>query len=189
MRVILLGQDKEIENALRNIKRTEDGRHAVFEIQRMEDTSNESTQKAMQALAAEGNVVFITKEPVFPILRAAMPQHGLILFSPEQPTWLRQPPFMLVGAQAPGEHSFPMRELALEGLQEVSDSVMTVARQWPTLHVSINLEVIDQDKAGMTPRELLTFIQRLKNLKNLRSADIHGEANEILVSKIIAEFA
>lgn len=83
--------------------------------------------------------------------------------------------------QQKGIKQFSMKEIAREGLNEVSDSFMSVARQWPALYVSIDIDVIDPafapgthfiEPGGLTSREFLHFLHRLKNLKNIAAYDL-----------------
>lgn len=100
--------------------------------------------------------------------------------------------------------NFTMAEIAREGLHEVIDSVMSVARQWPACYVSIDIDVVDPafapathfiEPGGLTSRELLYFLARLKNLKNLKAFDLveinpKKDKNNLTVklgAKIIAE--
>jgi agmatinase len=76
---------------------------------------------------------------------------------------------------------FDMKEISMEGVKEVSDSVMSVAKEFGSLYVSIDIDVLDPafapgtgypEPGGLTTRELLFFIHRLKNLQNLKAMDI-----------------
>ena len=58
---------------------------------------------------------------------------------------------------------------------------MSVARQFGALYLSIDIDVLDTafapgtghtEPGGLTTRELLYFVHMLKNLKNLKMADI-----------------
>ena len=77
--------------------------------------------------------------------------------------------------------SYSMKEISLEGMREVCDSVMSVARQWPKAYLSIDIDVLDSafapgtgysEPGGLTTRELIYFVQRLKLLRNLGMADL-----------------
>ena len=99
-------------------------------------------------------------------------------------------------------NTFNMREISMRGIKEVSEAVMSVARHWDKLYVSIDIDVLDPafapgtghaEPGGMTSRELIYFIQRLKILKNFRAADI-VEVNPLLdmadmTSKMAAKLA
>jgi len=86
---------------------------------------------------------------------------------------------------------FTMKEISLEGMRETCDSVMSVAKDFSDLYISIDIDVLDPafapgtgycEPGGMTTRELLYFIHRLKLLKNFKMADI-VEVNPKLDSK------
>ncbi|MBW2989486.1 arginase family protein [Candidatus Woesearchaeota archaeon] len=76
---------------------------------------------------------------------------------------------------------FSMKEIAKEGIQEVSESLMAVAKDFSDLYVSIDIDVLDPafapgtgyiEPGGLSTRELLFFLHRLKKLKNLRAYDL-----------------
>lgn len=100
--------------------------------------------------------------------------------------------------------NYTMAEIAREGLHEICDAVMSVARQWPACYVSIDIDVVDPafapgthfiEPGGLTSRELLYFLARLKNLKNLKAFDLveinpNKDPNNLTVklgAKIVAE--
>ena len=76
---------------------------------------------------------------------------------------------------------FSMKEIFSAGCQDVCDVVMAVARNFGALYISVDIDVLDPafapavaypESGGMTSRQLLYFIQRLKLLKNLKMGDI-----------------
>ncbi|MFH2021467.1 MAG: arginase family protein [archaeon] len=76
---------------------------------------------------------------------------------------------------------FTMAEIAKEGKSEIADAVMSVAKNFSGLYISVDIDVLDPafapgtgylEPGGMTTRELLYFVQRLKNLKNIMMWDI-----------------
>ncbi len=76
---------------------------------------------------------------------------------------------------------FPMREIVAEGIHEVSESLMAVAKNFKDLYVSIDIDVLDPafapgtgyiEPGGLSTRELLFFLNRLKKLQNLRAFDL-----------------
>lgn len=78
-------------------------------------------------------------------------------------------------------HNFPMRGIAQEGISEVCESAMEIANSCGAVYVSIDIDAIDPafapgtgyiEPGGLTSREFLYFLGRLKNLKNLRAFDI-----------------
>lgn len=76
---------------------------------------------------------------------------------------------------------YPMKEMQLEGIQNVCDAVMASAKDFDALYLSIDIDAVDPafapgtgyiESAGLTSRELLYFIHRIKLLKNLKAFDI-----------------
>lgn len=99
---------------------------------------------------------------------------------------------------------FAMKEIFSKGAAEVCDAVMFVAKQWPSLYISVDIDVVDPayapgtgycEPGGMTSRELIYFLQRMKILKNLKMVDLveinpSKDVNGITVklgSKIVKE--
>jgi len=71
---------------------------------------------------------------------------------------------------------FDMRELSRDGKSDIAEAIMSVARKFDALYVSVDIDVLDPafapgtgypEPGGLTTRELIYFIQRLKNLKNI----------------------
>lgn len=100
--------------------------------------------------------------------------------------------------------SYSMKEICVEGMHEICDSIMSVARMFDALYISIGIGVVDPafapaakttEPAGLSSRELVYFLQRLKLLKNLRAIDLIGFEQEkdinnitaLLCAKIIGE--
>lgn len=87
---------------------------------------------------------------------------------------------------------FTMKEITMEGLQEVCDSAMAFARNSESFFLSINLDVLDpaftnmeQEPGGLTTRELIYMTQRFSLLQNLKATDITGLTNNNPVTKIV----
>jgi len=100
---------------------------------------------------------------------------------------------------------FEMKKL-FNNLEDVCDGIMELARGFDNLYVSVDIDVVDPafapgtgclEPGGLSSRELIYFIQRLKLLKNLKIVDIvevnpDKDVNEItlkLAAKIIWEFS
>ena len=69
----------------------------------------------------------------------------------------------------------------MESIQDVSDAVMVVAKNFKSLYLSIDIDVLDPafapgtgyiEPGGFTSRELIYFIHILKRINNLKAADI-----------------
>lgn len=78
-------------------------------------------------------------------------------------------------------HHFPMRKIAADSLHEVSDAVMSIAKDFGAVYISIDIDAIDPafapgtgylEPGGLTSREFLHFLSRLKNLRNLKAFDL-----------------
>jgi len=76
---------------------------------------------------------------------------------------------------------FSMKEITNDGIKEVSEAVMSAALQFGSLYISIDIDVLDPafapgtgylEPAGLSSRELIFFLQRLSNLKNLKAVDL-----------------
>jgi arginase family enzyme len=91
---------------------------------------------------------------------------------------------------------FNMKKIFELGIKEVTDLVMENARGFERLYLSVNLSVLDPafvagkgHVGGLTSRELIYVIQRMKLLKNLKYVDFVGFCNEDakLVARMIKE--
>jgi arginase family enzyme len=76
---------------------------------------------------------------------------------------------------------FDACEIIREGIHDTTDAVMAAVRPFDALYVSIDIDVLDPvfapgtgyiEPGGLSSRELIYFIQRLKNLKNIRMWDL-----------------
>lgn len=74
-----------------------------------------------------------------------------------------------------------MKSIFQNGISNVCDGLMETARQWDSLYVSIDIDVVDPafapgtgctEPGGISSREMIYLIQRLKRMKNLSMADI-----------------
>lgn len=95
--------------------------------------------------------------------------------------------------------TFTMANVSRDGLHEVLDAVMANAREWQNAHLIVHAGILDPaflpglpdpSPGGLTSRELLYAIQRLRRLKNLSSAEIiHAGDSDALSEKLIAKLA
>lgn len=76
---------------------------------------------------------------------------------------------------------YPMKNIEMEGLPNICDAIMSVAKDWDALYLSIDIDVVDPafapgtgytEPAGLSSREMFYFIHRIKLLKNLKAIDI-----------------
>ena len=99
---------------------------------------------------------------------------------------------------------FSMKKLFEFGIDEATDTIMELCREFSALYISIDISCVDSafasstlkhDIGGLSSRELIYMIQRLKLLKNLKVVDIVGFSKEIdantarLAAKIIKELS
>lgn len=97
---------------------------------------------------------------------------------------------------------FTMGEIALEGLFEISEAIMSFAKNFSSLYLSIDIDVLDPafapgtgylEPGGLTTRELLFFLYRLKKLKNFKAVDLveinpqKDKYTSLVGAKIVAE--
>jgi arginase family enzyme len=122
----------------------------------------------------------------------------------------------IVGARSilPEEHDFilrnrirvfGMKRVFAEGIDEIADIVMENARGWGAAYVSIDMDAIDPafapgveapEPGGFSSREIIAFVQRIRNLRNLLMADVceavaakdRDGMTSRLAAKIMAEF-
>lgn len=76
---------------------------------------------------------------------------------------------------------FKMDEIVEEGVHETCDAVMSIAKDWNAVYLSIDIDAVDPafapgtgyiEPGGLTSRELLYFIHRLKKLNKIKGADL-----------------
>ena len=76
---------------------------------------------------------------------------------------------------------YPMKNISMEGINNICDGLMSVAKDWDGLYLSIDIDSVDPacapgtgytEPAGLTSKELLYLIHRIKLLKNLKAIDI-----------------
>ena len=76
---------------------------------------------------------------------------------------------------------YKMDEITAEGIHEIADAVMSVAKNWGAVYLSIDIDAVDPayapgtgycEPGGMTSRELLYLIHRLKKLNKIKGADL-----------------
>jgi agmatinase len=82
---------------------------------------------------------------------------------------------------------FSMKRISQLGIAEVCELIMENANSWPSAYLSIDIDVVDPafapaadvlEAGGLTSREILYFMQRIRLLKNLKMidlAEIHPE--------------
>lgn len=94
---------------------------------------------------------------------------------------------------------FTMKHIFSQGIDNICDTVMENVRKWSSFYLSIDIDAVDpafapgtgyQEPAGLSSRELIYFIQRLKLLKNMKMMDlveINPEIEDKLTPKLGAK--
>lgn len=80
---------------------------------------------------------------------------------------------------------YPMKEIAIDGKDEVCDAIMSVCKDNKRLHLHIDESILNN--TGLTARELLYFIQRLRLLKSIKSISLNVKDINLSL-KLICEF-
>lgn len=226
MKLFALDSGKIVEH-LKDFFLTETGILPVFDIKRINDAEIEQeigNNTAYCALLGEDHAITFSAFKAFAknnpgagmIVFDAHPDEGYLADLIEQKI-LDKNNLILVGIRNMNKEqkkfiddnrikNYSMKEISFEGLHEVADSVMSVARQWSKAYISINLDVLDPAFApgtskpvpgGMSTRELVYFIQRLKMLRNIWMYDVIGfnpdkdvnDATAKVAAKIIVELS
>lgn len=78
---------------------------------------------------------------------------------------------------------YPIKEISIDGKDEVCDAVMSVCKDSERLHLHIDESILNN--TGLTARELLYFIQRIRLLKAVKS--ITSNKNSNLSLKLMCE--
>lgn len=80
---------------------------------------------------------------------------------------------------------YPLREISIDGKADVCDAVMAAVKDTMRLHVHINGSVLNE--TGMSARELLYFLHRLRLLKSMKSISL-ANVSHTIVQKLAVEF-
>ncbi|MBU0979917.1 MAG: arginase family protein [Nanoarchaeota archaeon] len=111
-------------------------------------------------------------------LKAISDNPGLVALSSNAPE-IDVKQKVLVGADSTGGNIFGMNELYGMGMHEAADSIMSTARNWDSVYISVSLSVLDAAFApgvgvagGLSPRQLLYLLSRLKRLRNLKAFEL-----------------
>ena len=76
---------------------------------------------------------------------------------------------------------YDMKEILIEGERDVADAFMSVVKKFDALYVSVDIDVLDPafapgtgyiEPGGLSTRQLIYFIQRLKNMNNIELWDL-----------------
>lgn len=101
---------------------------------------------------------------------------------------------------------YSMKEIFQTGIHEVMDGIMETARQWNSFYLSIDIDVCDpafapgtgiSEPGGLSARDLIYSIQRIRLLENLGMIDIVevnpekdvNDMTSLLAAKLVKEFS
>lgn len=82
---------------------------------------------------------------------------------------------------------FSMSSISHEGISNICDVLMEYSRVFPSFCLCVSLSVVELP-GGLSVRELLYFLQRLKVLKNYSCACVVGSSS-VLTGKLLSELA
>lgn len=77
--------------------------------------------------------------------------------------------------------NFTMKKISYTGKEEICNTIMETCNRFDKLYISIDIDAVDPvfapgtghcEPGGLTSRELLYFLHRLKNLKNIKAVDL-----------------
>jgi arginase family enzyme len=108
--------------------------------------------------------------------------------------------------EAKGIKTFTMKQIMLTGFNNVMDGITETISAWPSVYLSIDIDAADPSCApgtgyiepgGLTARQLINIIQRIRLLKGLRMVDIvevnpKKDVNDMtskLAAKLMVELA
>lgn len=76
---------------------------------------------------------------------------------------------------------FTMDKIFEYGVKDICETIMETANSWPTIYLSLDIDVVDpafapgtgyREPGGLDPKELFYCLKRLKKLKNLKMVDL-----------------
>lgn len=115
-------------------------------------------------------VAFTELREVLPILQ----NRAVICFAPDSLSLYDRPIIYCGTRNTLSFRSYSMHDIMQEGITQICDVLMESSRSFPEVVVLISLTVLDPafnpvstNPGGMSTRELLYFIKRLKHLKNI----------------------
>lgn len=90
---------------------------------------------------------------------------------------------------------YSMKEISFEGIEETCNAIMSACRAFKSMNVIINSDVLDPAfnmndniPGGLSTRELIYLLQRIKLIKNLNVVQIITE-DEMLGAKLAIELS
>jgi hypothetical protein len=99
---------------------------------------------------------------------------------------------VVIGLPVQGAKHFPLSLIESEGIVHFCDSVMEWCQQFSSVEIIVSLSVLDKAfnydgmDGGLSTRELLYLLGRLKMMRNYHSAVVLGPASP-LAEKLLLE--
>lgn len=152
--------------------------------------AKESLRKFATSFKKAGVVLFdahvdcLNHEDIVPFLTGLVGMENMIIVGSRE--WSKEEFYFIKDKNI---RVFDMKEISLEGKEAVCDAVMSVAKDFGALYVSVDADVLDSETGGMSTRELIYFLQRLKKLKNFKAADLCEFKNQVLAAKLVRELS
>ncbi len=94
--------------------------------------------------------------------------------------------------------TYPMKHIFDVGVKDFCDALMEQVRTWPALYICLDIDVVDpafapgtgyREPGGLSSRDMIYFVQRLKKLKNLGMVDIVEVNPEMDVADLTSKLA
>ena len=202
MKIINLSKSEKIINCLNEFHLTEEGMLPIFDIENNADVkesinNNEKTAiigdshlnsirtiKEFYLLFKNPGVVIFDAHPdcenesdILPsLIKNGFKKENIVLVGLR--SWKKEESNFIKENKI---RFFDMGKLAEYGKEDLIETVMENARRFDALYISIDLDVLDpafapavscKEPGGLTSRELLFFLHKLKLLKNLKAIDI-----------------
>ena len=180
----------------------EDGRNDVAEIKEVDDANEikdhvkdhtvflfgdaSFTGQAFRTFAAKypnaGLLRFDANFAILSLVKNNMIKPNQLIFAATR-AWTREDADYV---RAQKINHFSMKKILEVGIDEATDTLMEAARNFGALYISIDISCLDpafadsekREPAGLSARELIYMLQRLKLLKNLKMVDITGFSKE-----------
>ena len=153
---------------------------------------DDSIAEILDLCAGLGNCAVIVfdsnlaaKESLFPCLLQAIKQGGI---QKEAVVYAGSHSYDLLGYNFFRENrlkNYAMKEISVEGVQEVSDNILAATNKYAHAAVFIHERVAGG--AGLTRRELIYFVQRIALLRNLRLLCLQSRESSLAI-KLCSEF-
>lgn len=174
-----------IEKGLRNYSLNESGEIIYFSLKEsFKDKGvllNEIFHPSLKEIISSGGIVFDSSLRDYSLTNCLF--IGLNLFQKEDLDFLNRNK----------TKCFSMKEISQEGVYEISEAVMSVAKNFKEIFCLVNTSVLDSafcpegNPGGLTPRELIYFIQRIKKLVNFKEFILIKEKIDPLMFKLLSE--